>query len=55
MIVGGLFALFFLASFATPTPGISQPADRQAVDRSPRCRQARWSGASATNSIICRH
>jgi hypothetical protein len=33
MIVGGLFALFFLASFATPTPGISQPADRQAVDR----------------------
>jgi hypothetical protein len=33
MIVGGLFALFFLASFATPTPGLSQPADRQAVDR----------------------
>lgn len=32
-IVGGLFALFFLASFATPTPGLSQPADAQAVDR----------------------
>jgi hypothetical protein len=33
MIVGGLFALFFLASFATPTPGLSQPDDREAVDR----------------------
>jgi hypothetical protein len=29
MIVGGLFALFFLASFATPTPG-HQPAGRPA-------------------------
>ena len=32
-VVGGLFALFFLASFATPTPGLSQPSDAQAVDR----------------------
>ena len=33
VIVGGLFALFFLASFATPTPGLSQPADKGAVGR----------------------
>jgi hypothetical protein len=32
-LIGGLFALFFLASFATPTPGLSQPADQAAVDR----------------------
>jgi hypothetical protein len=31
--VGGLFGLFFLAGFATPTPGLSQPADAQALDR----------------------
>ena len=32
-LVGGLFGLFFLAGFATPTPGLSQPADAQALDR----------------------
>jgi hypothetical protein len=30
---GGLLALFFVASFLTPTPGLSQPADRAAVMR----------------------
>lgn len=30
---GGLLALFLLASFATPTPGISRPADEAAIAR----------------------
>lgn len=30
---GGLLALFLLASFATPTPGLGEPADKAAVDR----------------------
>jgi hypothetical protein len=32
-VVGTLFGLFFLAGFATPTPGLSRPADAQAVAR----------------------
>jgi hypothetical protein len=32
-MIGTLFGIFFLAGFATPTPGLSQPADAQAVAR----------------------
>jgi len=32
-LIGGLFTLFFAISFATPTPGLSQPADKAAVAR----------------------
>lgn len=33
VVLAGLLGLILLASFVTPTPGLSQPADRAAVDR----------------------